>query len=89
MGQHKSNPNVELARQGLLPPKPKKLSKRQRDAILYMEVMKKLEEKVPGFSALEPYMPQQPNGLGNRFLICTIQVRVLSGVPRGPLAQFG
>ena len=31
MGQHKYNPNCQLAREGKLPPKPKKLSKRQRD----------------------------------------------------------
>ena len=31
MGQHKYNPNCQLAREGKLPPKPKKLSKQQRD----------------------------------------------------------
>lgn len=34
MGQHKYNPNCQLAREGKLPPKPKKLSKRQRDRLL-------------------------------------------------------
>ena len=34
MGQHKYNPNCRLAREGKLPPKPKKLSKRQRDRLL-------------------------------------------------------
>lgn len=35
MGQHKYNPNCQLAREGKLPPKPKKLSKRERDRLLY------------------------------------------------------
>lgn len=34
MGQHKYNPNCQLAKEGKLPPKPKKLSKRQRDRLL-------------------------------------------------------
>ena len=34
MGQHKYNPNCQLAREGKLAPKPKKLSKRQRDRLL-------------------------------------------------------
>ena len=35
MGQHKHNPNCQLAREGKLPPKPKKLSKRERERLLY------------------------------------------------------
>ena len=34
MGQHKHNPNCQLAIEGKLPPKPKKMSKRQRDRLL-------------------------------------------------------
>ena len=34
MGQHKYNPNCQLAREGKLPPKPKKMSKRQQDRLL-------------------------------------------------------
>lgn len=34
MGQHKYNPNCQLAREGKLPPKPKKLSKRQQERLL-------------------------------------------------------
>ena len=34
MGQHKYNPNCQLAKEGKLPPKQKKLSKRQRDRLL-------------------------------------------------------
>lgn len=31
MGQHKHNPNCKLAEQGLLPPKPKRLGKREHE----------------------------------------------------------
>lgn len=35
MGQHKYNPNCQLAKEGKLLPKPKKISKRERDRLLY------------------------------------------------------
>lgn len=35
MGQHKHNPNCQLAREGKLPPKPKKMSKREQERQLY------------------------------------------------------
>jgi hypothetical protein len=35
MGQHKHNPNCQLAREGKLPPKPKKMSKREQKRELY------------------------------------------------------
>ena len=35
MGQHKYNPNCQLAREGKLPPKPKKMSKRESERQLY------------------------------------------------------
>lgn len=35
MGQHKYNPVAIAAKNGELPPKPKKLSKRERDRIIY------------------------------------------------------
>lgn len=35
MGQHKYNPTAIAAKKGLLPPKPKKPSKKERDALLY------------------------------------------------------
>ena len=41
MGQHKYNPNCQLAREGKLPPKPKKLSKRERDRLLYKMIYEK------------------------------------------------
>ena len=34
MGQHKYNPNCQLAREGKLPPKQKKMSKRQQERML-------------------------------------------------------
>jgi hypothetical protein len=35
MGQHKYNPNCKLAREGKLPPKPKKMGKREAERLLY------------------------------------------------------
>lgn len=35
MGQHKYNPNCQLAREGKLPPKPKKMGKRERERLMY------------------------------------------------------
>lgn len=35
MGQHKYNPTAIAAKNGELPPKPEKLSKRERDRIMY------------------------------------------------------
>lgn len=51
MGQHKYNPNCQLAREGKLPPKPKKMSKRQRDKLL----MRMIYEKT-GIGAIERYL---------------------------------
>lgn len=48
MGQHKYNPNCQLAREGKLPPKPKKLSKRQREQLL----MRMIYERT-GIGAIE------------------------------------
>ena len=41
MGQHKYNPNCQLAREGKLPPKPKKLSKREQERLLYAMIREK------------------------------------------------
>ena len=41
MGQHKYNPNCQLAREGKLPPKPKKMSKRQRERMLMAMICEK------------------------------------------------
>ena len=35
MGQHKHNPTAIMAKNGELPPKPKKLSKRENDRLIY------------------------------------------------------
>lgn len=36
MGQHKYNLNCQLAREGKLPPKPKKMSKRESERMMYV-----------------------------------------------------
>lgn len=41
MGQHKYNPNCQLAREGKLPPKPKKMSKREQERLLYAVIREK------------------------------------------------
>lgn len=35
MGQHKHNPNCQLAKEGKLKPKPKPMGKREMDRLLY------------------------------------------------------
>jgi hypothetical protein len=35
MGQHKYNPNCQLAKERKLPPKPKKMSKREAERLMY------------------------------------------------------
>ena len=44
MGQHKYNPNCKLAREGKLPPKPKKLGKREAERLLYAKCAEVLYE---------------------------------------------
>lgn len=51
MGQHKYNPNCQLAREGKLPPKPKKMSKRQRDRLLMAMI-----REATGIGAIERAM---------------------------------
>ena len=48
MGQHKYNPNCQLAKEGKLPPKPKKMSKRQMERMM----MRMIYEKT-GLAAIE------------------------------------
>ena len=59
MGQHKYNPNCQLAREGKLPPKPKKMSKRERERLLYAECQRILLQPL-----VKAYvkMQQQSNG---------------------------
>ena len=51
MGEHKNNPTAQKAKNGELPPKPPKLSKRQQDAWL----MEKIEE-VTGIRRLRQWL---------------------------------
>lgn len=44
MGQHKHNPTAIAAKNGELPPKPKKMSKRETDRIIYSLVETKMYE---------------------------------------------
>ena len=42
MGQHKHNPTAISAKNGELPPKPKKMSKRESERLLYAECQRML-----------------------------------------------
>lgn len=42
MGQHKYNPNCALAKEGKLPPKPEKISKREQERQIYQMIENKL-----------------------------------------------
>lgn len=48
MGAHKYNPTAIAAKNGELPPKPTKKSKREQERELYAEMQRLLIEKVPG-----------------------------------------
>ena len=52
MGQHKYNPTAIAAKEGKLPSKPPKKSKRQMDAELRMATLAALEKYVPGTAAM-------------------------------------
>lgn len=45
MGQHKSNPIAIAAKNGDLPPKPKRMSKRERERLLYASCQKFIYER--------------------------------------------
>lgn len=40
MGKHKHNPNCELAKKGMLPPKKKKMGKRETELLLMHKIQK-------------------------------------------------
>lgn len=61
MGQHKYNPNCQLAREGKLPPKPKKMGKRERERLLYA----KCQEILYG-SLVNAYVKMQQQADGER-----------------------
>jgi hypothetical protein len=42
MGQHKHNPNCQLAKEGKLPDRPKKMSKRELERLLYSRIYDEL-----------------------------------------------
>ena len=42
MGEHKRNPTAIAAKNGELPPKPKKMSKRERDRLFYAQIQETL-----------------------------------------------
>lgn len=45
MGQHKYNPNVQLVKEGKLPPKAPKISKRERERFIREEMLRYLRGK--------------------------------------------
>lgn len=52
MSEHKHNPNCIKAKEGKLPPKPPKQSKREVERELYCLVKRKLDEKTGGLVSL-------------------------------------
>lgn len=44
MGQHKHNPTAIAAKNGELPPKPPKMTKREKERIIYSEIEAKMCE---------------------------------------------
>lgn len=51
MGQHKTNPVALAAARGNLPPRPPKVSKREKDRRLYAEVTRLMYESLMNASA--------------------------------------
>lgn len=45
MGQHKYNPNVQAAKNGELPPKKKKMSKRESERLVFKMLEEEIVEK--------------------------------------------
>lgn len=57
MGEHKYNPNCIKAKNGELPPKPPKKSKREVERELYDLVKSKFDERTGGLASLLLNMP--------------------------------
>lgn len=55
MGQHKYNPTAIAAKNGELPPKPQKMSKREYEALLTAKI-----REVTGINELEKHMGAGP-----------------------------
>ena len=53
MGQHKHNPTAIAASKGELPPKPKKMGKREAERLLMREI-----ERITGIAALRQMMKE-------------------------------
>ena len=53
MGHHKHNPTAIAAKKGELPPKPKKMGKREAERLLVHEI-----ERITGISALRQMMKE-------------------------------
>ena len=64
MGQHKYNPKAIAAKNGEIPPKPKPLSKREREAIAYMAFQKAMHDK----GLLTPFDISMLLGVDNTYL---------------------
>lgn len=60
MGAHKYNPTAIAAKEGKLPPKPPKKSKRETERELYGAVMAAMIEKVPETAALLAALSDAP-----------------------------
>lgn len=52
MGQHKYNPTAIAAKNGELPPKPKKMGKRETERLLMREIGREIERRTGIYSAL-------------------------------------
>lgn len=64
MGQHKHNPNCQLAKDGKLPPKPNKISKREAERLLYAkcnEILFKPLMEIGQAVTLFPYSNESNN----------------------------
>ena len=64
MGQHKYNPTAIAAKNGEIPPKPKPLSKREREAMAYMAFQKVMHDK----GLLTPFDMNTLLGVDNTYL---------------------
>lgn len=56
MGQHKFNPNVQAAKNGELPPKKKKLSKRETKRLVFKMLEEEIVEKFYNNTDLPRYI---------------------------------
>ena len=62
MGQHKHNPTAIAAKNGELPPRAPKKSKRQVEREINAEIKRYMMEKVPGTAAIMAALGNSPVG---------------------------